>query len=272
MANLGRLLCVLGLLLCGPASPGLSRLYESGIKKPIIGILMQKCHTKEMRKLGKYYIAASYVKYIEAAGARVVPIRIDLTQEDYAGLFRSINGILFPGGSVSILNSDYSHVAKIFYSKAIESYDDGDHFPVWGTCLGFETLSFLVSGENLLTLTDTVSISLPLNFTEGALQGRMFQSFPAELLVSLALEPLTANFHKWSLSVKNFTENKKLNKFFNILTTNTDGITEFISSMEARKNNHRYENVFEEMRSLIYQFKPVYTGNISTFEQCYLFR
>lgn len=36
---------------------------------------MQKCHTKEMRKLGKYYIAASYVKYIEAAGARVVPIR-----------------------------------------------------------------------------------------------------------------------------------------------------------------------------------------------------
>lgn len=35
-----------------------------------------------------------------------------------------------------------------------------------------------------------------------ALQSRMFRNFPAELLVSLALEPLTANFHKWSLSVK----------------------------------------------------------------------
>lgn len=28
-----------------------------------------------MIKLGKYYIASSYVKYIESAGARVVPIR-----------------------------------------------------------------------------------------------------------------------------------------------------------------------------------------------------
>lgn len=48
-----------------------------------------------------------------------------------------------------------------------KSYDDGDYFPVWGTCLGFEALAFLVSGESLLTLTNTVSVPLPLNFTEG---------------------------------------------------------------------------------------------------------
>nr|XP_048276334.1 gamma-glutamyl hydrolase [Myodes glareolus] len=278
---------------------------------------MQRCRTKEMRNLGKYYIAASYVKYLESAGARVVPIRLNLQHTQYTELFRSINGILFPGGSASILHSEYSQVARIFYNKAIESYDDGDYFPVWGTCLGFEELAFLVSGESLLTLTNTVSVPLPLNFTEGALQGRMFRNFPAELLVSLALEPLTANFHKWSLSVKNFTENAKLKKVFNILTTNTDGNIEFISSMEgfkypvyavqwhpekapyewknldgishapnavktafyladflvseARKNNHHYENEFEEMKSLIYQFQPVYTGNISSFQQCYMF-
>ncbi|XP_051016819.1 gamma-glutamyl hydrolase, partial [Acomys russatus] len=279
--------------------------------------LMQKCQSKEMRKLGKYYIASSYVKYIESAGARVVPIRLDLTHIEYAEIFRSINGILFPGGGVSIVHSDYSHVAKIFYNKAIESYDNGDYFPVWGTCLGFEELSFLVSGKNLLTLTDTVSVPLPLNFTAGVLQGRMFQNFPADLLMSLALEPLTANFHKWSLSVKNFTENENLTKFFNILTTNTDGSIEFISTMEgrkypvyavqwhpekapyewkslngishapnavktafylaeffvseARKNDHHFENVFEEMESLIYQTYPLYTGNISSFQQCYMF-
>ncbi|XP_050001145.1 gamma-glutamyl hydrolase [Alexandromys fortis] len=317
MACLGHLLCVLALLLCGPPSPGLSRPHKRGPKKPIIGVLMQKCRTKEMKNLGKYYIAASYVKYLESAGARVVPIRLDLPLTQYTELFRSINGILFPGGSASISQSEYSNTARIFFNKAIESYDDGDYFPVWGTCLGFEELAFLVSGENLLTLTNTVSVPLPLNFTEGALQGRMFQNFPAELLVSLALEPLTANFHKWSLSVKNFTKNEKLKKVFNILTTNTDGNIEFISSMEgftypiyavqwhpekapyewkdlggishapnavktafyladflvseARKNNQRYENEFEEMKSLIYQFSPVYTGNISSFQQCYMF-
>lgn len=36
-----------------------------------------------------------------------------------------------------------------------------------GTCLGFEELIYLVSGESLLTLTDTVGIKLPLNFSRG---------------------------------------------------------------------------------------------------------
>ncbi|XP_059110034.1 gamma-glutamyl hydrolase [Peromyscus eremicus] len=317
MASLGRLLCVLGLLLCGPASPGLSRPQKRGPKKPIIGILMQKCRTKEMKKLGKYYIASSYVKYIESAGARVVPIRLDLTHIEYAELFKSLNGVLFPGGSADIMHSDYFHVAKMFYSKAIESYDGGDYFPVWGTCLGFEQLVFLVSGQKLLTRTKTYSVPLPLNFTTDALQSRMFRNFPAELLVSLALEPLTANFHNWSLSVKNFTENYKLKKFFNILTTNTDGEIDFISSVEgykypiygvqwhpekapyewndlagishapnavktafylaeffvseARKNNHYFASELEETASLIYQVYPVFTGNISSFQQCYMF-
>ncbi|NP_034411.2 gamma-glutamyl hydrolase precursor [Mus musculus] len=316
MANLGYLLCLLGLLLCGLSSPGMSRPYNHGSERPIIGVVMQECFGK-MAKLGNYYIAASYVKYIESAGARVVPIRPDLSDAEYEELFRSINGVLLPGGGANLTDSGYSRVAKIFFSKALESFDNGDHFPVWGTCLGFEELSVLVSGENLLTSTDTKSKKLPLNFTEGARKSRMFKHFPTELLDSLALENLTANFHKWSLSVKNFTENEKLKKFFNILTTNTDGKTEFISSMEgfkypvyavqwhpekaafewknlggishapnavktsfylaeflvseARKNSHHFENVVKETASLIYKFNPIYTGNISSFQQAYMF-
>lgn len=54
---------------------------------------------------------------------------------------------------------------------------------------------------------------------------------------ALAVEPLTANFHFWSLSVKNFTSNPELKNFYKVLTTNTDNQgVEFISTMEA----HRY--------------------------------
>lgn len=316
MASLGRLLCAWGLLLCGLASPGLSGSYERGSKRPIIGIIMQECYGN-MTKLGRFYIAASYVKFIESAGARVVPIRPDLNDAQYETLFRSINGVLLPGGGANLTHSGYSRVAKIFFTKALESFDNGDYFPVWGTCLGFEELSVLVSNDNLLTLTNTSSVKLPLNFTRDSKQSRMFRNLPEELLNSLASENLTANFHKWSLSVKNFTENEKLKKFFNILTTNTDGKTEFISSMEgykypvyavqwhpekapfewkklrgishapnamktsfylakffiseALKNDHHFENELEETESLIYQFCPVYTGNISSFQQAYLF-
>ncbi|XP_006860125.1 PREDICTED: gamma-glutamyl hydrolase [Chrysochloris asiatica] len=234
MANAGQLLSVLGLLLCGMTSLVLSASSSGTTEKPIIGILMQNA-SMWTNVSGKYYIAASYVKYLESAGARVVPVRLDLTTQEYEKLFKSINGILFPGGSVSLKNSDYAKVARIFYNSALKSFDDGDYFPVWGTCLGFEELTLLVSGKNLLTLTETKSKSLPLNFTGGKYSGRMFRNFPADLLLSLSTEPLTANFHKWSLSMKNFTSNKKLKSFFNVITTNTADNLEFVSSVEGYK-------------------------------------
>uniref|UniRef100_A0AC11DPD3 Gamma-glutamyl hydrolase n=1 Tax=Ovis aries TaxID=9940 RepID=A0AC11DPD3_SHEEP len=365
MARLGHLLSVLGLVLCGATGLGLSAPPSPTPKKPIIGILMQKCHNKNMRALGKYYIAASYVKFLESAGARVVPVRLDLKNEEYEKLFKSINGVLFPGGSVNLMRSGYARVAKTFYNLSIKvlvllhpvaalsyflvrhlildsrepsssadqpsvlglinvnqalmvaDFGEGDYFPVWGTCLGFEELIYLVSGESLLTLTDTVGIKLPLNFSRGTLQSRMFQNFPADLLLSLAVEPLTAHFHKWSLSVMNFTKNEKLKAFFNILTTNTDGNIDFISTMEgnqypiygvqwhpekapyewgqlrgishapnavkaafylaeffvaeARKSNHHFQSDVEENKALIYQYRPTYTGNVSSFQQSYIF-
>ncbi|XP_005392230.1 PREDICTED: gamma-glutamyl hydrolase [Chinchilla lanigera] len=317
MAGLGRLLCVMGLLVCVAPSLGLPRLPKSTNQKPIIGVLMQATQNPEIKKFGNYYIAASYVKYLESAGARVVPIRLNLTNAEYEELFKSINGILLPGGGSDLETSDYSKVSKIFYKLSKQSFDDGDHFPVWGTCLGFEELSYLISEEMLLTLTDTEQITLPLNFTKGASKSRMFQNLPPELLQSLASEPLTANFHKWSLSVKNFTMNEKLKTFFNVLSTNTDGTTEFISSMEgykypvyavqwhpekapyewanvtgishapnavktafylaeffvseARRNNHYFDSWSQEEKSLIYHFPVIYTGNVSLFQQCYVF-
>jgi hypothetical protein len=41
--------------------------------------------------------------------------------------------------------------------------------------------------------------------------------------------------------------------------------------LAAQKNNHHFESEQEEKKSLIYQFSPFYTGNISVFQQCYMF-
>ncbi|XP_050797462.1 gamma-glutamyl hydrolase-like [Gopherus flavomarginatus] len=204
-------------------------------ERPIIGILAQKTRSKTFRKYGRSYIAASYVKFVESAGARVVPIRLYRSEKEYDKLFQSINGVLFPGGSASLSTSQYARVARIFYKKALKANDKIDYFPVWGTCLGHQALTNLTSGKNLLVRTKTENISLPLTFTTAAKDSRMFQNFPDDLLQKLATEPLTAHFHKWSLSMKDFRKNEKLRNFCKVLTTNTDGKIEFASTMEAYK-------------------------------------
>ncbi|XP_068018572.1 gamma-glutamyl hydrolase isoform X1 [Melanerpes formicivorus] len=207
----------------------------AGNERPIIGILSQECHYDKFHRFGSSYIAASYVKFLESAGARVVPVRLNLSDEEYDRLFHSINGVLFPGGGVDLKTSEYSRVAKIFYHKALEANDKGDYFPVWGTCLGHEELTYLTSGEVLLTNTKTEGAALPLNFTPAAKESRLFRSFPADVLHAFATEPLTSNFHMWSLSMENFTKNEKLHDFYKVLSTNRDGEVEFISTMEAYK-------------------------------------
>ncbi|XP_061455873.1 alpha-tocopherol transfer protein isoform X3 [Rhineura floridana] len=199
----------------------------------VTGILAQETDFKSFQKFGSSYIGASYVKFLESAGARVVPIRLNRSDEEYDKIFNSVNGILYPGGSVDLKTSEFARVSKIFYSKALKANDRGDYFPVWGTCLGHQLLSVLTSGEDLLTWTNTDGFALPLNFTQDTKGGRMFQDFPDDLLQVMASEPVTSNFHFWSLSVQNFTNNKRLSKFYKILTTNVHNNVEFISTMEA---------------------------------------
>ncbi|XP_047440001.1 zgc:171566 [Mugil cephalus] len=224
-------------LWCGPplcASAAVLRGRQLN-DRPIIGVLAQENRDRDLFARGSSYIAASYVKYLEEAGARVVPIRINRTAEEYGKLFSSINGLLLPGGDVDIQTSQFSRAARIFYNLALKANDAGDYFPIWGTCQGFQQLSVLTANKNLLTLTDTKAVALPLTLTPAAQSSRLFRSFPKDLLHSLVNENITSNFHSWSLSLQNYSRNAKLKRFYKVLSTNTDGKKEFISTMEANR-------------------------------------
>ncbi|XP_016103443.1 gamma-glutamyl hydrolase-like [Sinocyclocheilus grahami] len=158
------LLCACVVALCGAAP--FTQSDEPDYDRPIIGILTQEVDDY-MKKFGETYIPSSYVKYIESGGARVVPIRLNQSFAEHEKIFRSINGLLLIGGSVNLETSDFAHTAGIYFRLALKANEEGEYFPIWGTCLGFQLLTVLVAGENLLSKTTAENVTYPLNFTSG---------------------------------------------------------------------------------------------------------
>ena len=71
--------------------------------RPVIGILT---HPSSNETRGHSYIAASYVKWLESGGARVVPILYDLPEASLRTLLESLNGALFTGGEAAFIEKD----------------------------------------------------------------------------------------------------------------------------------------------------------------------
>ncbi len=82
--------------------------------RPIIGVMAQSTKGEGFEKLGQSYIAASYIKFLESSGARVVPIMNDLNEDETEKLFYSINGALFPGEVSTLSRQDMLELGNRF--------------------------------------------------------------------------------------------------------------------------------------------------------------
>ena len=206
-------------------------------ERPIIGILSQEMSPSLLppRSKGASYIAASYVKYIESAGGRVVPILTSMSKKEIEDIFESINGVLYPGGDAPLFKSRYFENSVLLYKLAKKANAKGDFFPIWGTCLGFQALSSIVAGKQVVSRSNATDIILPLNLTQYAIHSRMLKDAPQGLINMLAKEGLTYNFHHNCVTPDTFAKNKKLKKAFKILSYNNDvnGKT-FISTIEGK--------------------------------------
>eukprot|EP00794_Sanderia_malayensis_P000357 gene357-990_t len=205
--------------------------------RPVVGILSQELSPELLPPSikGNSYIAASYVKYIESAGGRVVPILTNFTSDQLAEIFRSVNGILIPGGGAHIPGSGYFKNAQVMFKMAIEANRKGDYFPIWGTCLGFQTLHLLVDNKLELGQSNAVDIPMPLNFTQHAYRSRMFAKQSQDLMQIFKKKPVTYNFHKHCISKTSYENSEKLKSFFNVLSYNDDKDGKiFVSTTEAQ--------------------------------------
>ncbi|XP_070580142.1 gamma-glutamyl hydrolase-like [Ptychodera flava] len=203
---------------------------------PIVGIVTQLSDGKK-KEHGQEFIAASYIKFIESAGARVVPIVLQQSEEHYEQMFNSINGLLLPGGDPDLLESEVARVSKIFYKLAIKANDEGDVFPIWGTCWGFQFLMCIACNKDILVSTPDRRLSRKLIFQPGYEQSKLFRMSVAseEIVKILSKDAVAFNNHKDGVTPEVFKK-YGLEEFYQILTTNHDeNGEEYISMLEAHK-------------------------------------
>ena len=72
--------------------------------RPVVGIYSAPYHNTSVPGCsgGCDYVAASYVKWLESAGAQSLPIPFGSTDAEVAAIFPQINGVLFPGGGADL--------------------------------------------------------------------------------------------------------------------------------------------------------------------------
>lgn len=201
--------------------------------RPIIGIIAQETVRDNAHV---HYLASSYVKFIESAGARVVPVPSNITSEQAHDLYQNLNGIVFPGGGADpSKGSELYATGKIFTDLARQDYARGEIFPVYGICLGLQLLSIITAeGLELDSCADTDNVSLPLVDVQMK-QSHLYDGMRPEQYTTLTTTNSTVNFHEFCVWTKTFRVTERLGANLNILSTNRDGSgMEFVSSMEHK--------------------------------------
>ena len=221
---------------------------------PIIGLFAQPSSSFSGSCNGScQYITANYVKYLESAGARVIPINFYATNEELDIIFNGVNGFLFPGGGVTLPPS-----AQYVYDKVIKANDAGDFTPLWGTCMGFQWLLMATTRDiNILDPKDGVqfdayNISMNLEFDNTLRDSRLFSKAGEQILHILRNEDVTMNVHHYGIYPEHFKNNSVINGFYRLLSINQDRLgVSFVSTMEAYNYPiygtqwHPEKNVFE---------------------------
>eukprot|EP00448_Togula_jolla_P021688 CAMPEP_0170590096 /NCGR_PEP_ID=MMETSP0224-20130122/11688_1 /TAXON_ID=285029 /ORGANISM="Togula jolla, Strain CCCM 725" /LENGTH=391 /DNA_ID=CAMNT_0010913871 /DNA_START=67 /DNA_END=1242 /DNA_ORIENTATION=- len=213
--------------------------------RPVVGILSSPCTALEYkwnicRPQDVGYIPSSYVKWLEAAGTRVVPLHHLAPREELLEKLGQVNGVMFPGGGGEeptwreAANSVFAEVLRI-------NREPGGFLPFWGTCLGFELVVEQMAGrKGDMVPVAMVNVSLPVKFTAAAHRSFLFNekwglAGGHKYLQWFQDEPLAYNYHDESLNVKDVQKSPGLRDNIVVLgTVQPEGGEETVALLQVK--------------------------------------
>mmetsp|Transcript_1235 Transcript_1235/g.1270 ORF Transcript_1235/g.1270 Transcript_1235/m.1270 type:complete len:234 (+) Transcript_1235:274-975(+) len=141
-----------------------------------------------------------------------------------------LNGLFYTGGPDQ--PGDYNNFAEEIFNYVLKKNDEGQYFPIWGTCLGFEDLAFFIGGDDILTEHVLEGVYTNVRFTEDPATTKMFGELGDEAYV-YEDNSLFYQAHEWAVSIEDFDE--KLSYFYTATSVSVDDAgEEFIQTMEGK--------------------------------------
>jgi gamma-glutamyl hydrolase len=210
--------------------------------RPIVGILTQP--TSERRHSHRphhAYLVASYQKFIEMAGGRVVPVPFDAPKEELKKIFNSVNGLLFTGGGLDLKDGEiYFETSKYLWQLMKEANANGDYFPFWGTCQGFQMFHVLTVGASneydVVEKYDAWNISWAVNWEKEALKESVMMAEADPVIIhDLGTKDITMNYHNLGIHPDTYEKFPILKEKLRVLATGTDRKNKkFVAMIEGK--------------------------------------
>eukprot|EP01065_Artemidia_motanka_P031107 TRINITY_DN3730_c0_g2_i1.p1 TRINITY_DN3730_c0_g2~~TRINITY_DN3730_c0_g2_i1.p1 ORF type:complete len:288 (+),score=96.49 TRINITY_DN3730_c0_g2_i1:77-865(+) len=160
----------------------------------------------------------AYKEWVGQWGAKSVVFPEEWNETTAEKLFSSVNGFLIPGGGKPLSPS-----AKAFIQRAVKANKEGDYFPVYGTCLGFEWIVETFGGVSAIEKGfDSQHLPSAVNFTSHAAASRTFAGANQSLRTWFTTLPITYNNHVAGITPAHEEADAGLTSEFNVLSTSVD--------------------------------------------------
>ena len=170
---------------------------------PIIGIMTIPSDYQQYPVENWSYLVGAYVKYLQQAGAQVVAIPYDSTQEELMFYLDRLNGVLFTGGSAALVNGTTGELTQFGASLnfvvqyVMHANQNGHYYPLWGTCMGFQAIAGLIAKTfNILTRDCEGCHGVNKNNVWNTeYQNRLYSQIPQDLYDKMTYANLTVFVH-----------------------------------------------------------------------------
>lgn len=181
----------------------MARLLQNYKMPPLIYLVKVMMAILEMPKQKSTH----YINWLESVGIVPVCIPHTISKEDLLICLDQVQGILWTGGAIE--NKSHSPQEKKLYIdtlytsfKVAKKYnDEGRHYPIWGTCQGFELLLLFRNGKHkaIHSLPHHHAVGeFPITFTGNSSIRTWFGS----LVEKMKTTPCATHNHKYGFDIK----------------------------------------------------------------------